>query len=147
MISWRHWLRFNGVSALGIVVQLAALSALVHAGLPYQHATPVAVAVAVLHNFVWHRRWTWRTAAPISRRDGVSAFARFAMANGGISLLGNSLFMPALVDGLGLGVIPANLMAVALCGVVNFWLAAALVFRPLVVPSAMMSRCSPRVSE
>ena len=54
-------LKFNAVGALGAAIQLGALSVLrgwLHCGYPI--ATALAVEAAVLHNFVWHERWTWQ---------------------------------------------------------------------------------------
>ena len=51
--------RFAWVGAGGFVVQVAALHAFAAAGVPYAFATALAVEVAILHNFLWHERWTW----------------------------------------------------------------------------------------
>ena len=55
-----HWLKFNSVGAIGIVVQLAA-PAILKGWLQVEYllATALAVEAAVLHNFIWHERWTW----------------------------------------------------------------------------------------
>ena len=54
----RFW-RFNAVGVLGFAVQLAVLALLVHGGVHYLAATAIAVEAAILHNFLWHERWTW----------------------------------------------------------------------------------------
>ncbi len=53
--------RFSVVGALGVVVNSVALFA-AHgiAGLPLLVASPLAVEVAILHNFLWNERWTFR---------------------------------------------------------------------------------------
>ena len=55
-----RWLKFNAVGGMGILVQLGAL-ALLKSGLhlDYLPATALAVEVTVLHNFLWHERFTW----------------------------------------------------------------------------------------
>jgi len=56
-----RFLRFNAVGAMGIAVQIASLTLLVSAlGVHYLPATAVAIELSVLHNFLWHERWTWR---------------------------------------------------------------------------------------
>lgn len=125
-----HPLRFAIVGALGVAVQLAVLHVLgTLLGVPYLIATAIAVASAVAHNFVWHRRWTWR-----DRPEGgiVSTFARFALANGLVSIVGNMLAMALLVGVIQLPVVAANVIAIAACGVANFALADTVVFRPSV---------------
>ncbi len=93
----RYW-KFNLVGAMGMVVQLAAL-ALINRCVPghYLVATAAAIELALLHNFVWHLRFTWRD------RRGRSALlpqlVRFHLANGLVSMLGNLALMRILVHG------------------------------------------------
>jgi putative flippase GtrA len=123
-----RWLKFNFVGALGIGVQLAALAALTRLGLWYLAATALAVEAAVLHNFVWHERMTWRDRATPVLRHLLGRFLRFQLANGLISLAGNLLVMRLLVGALHLPVLWANLGAITACGVVNFLVSDRLVF-------------------
>ncbi len=122
----RRFLRFNLVGGVGLAAQLGALWVLtVLVGLPVAPATAIAVAVAVVHNFGWHRRWTWRDRE--SRL--IDAFMAFVAANGLVSLVGNVAITTTLVRGASLGVVPANLVAIGLCACLNFWLADRVVFR------------------
>jgi putative flippase GtrA len=55
-----RFLRYNLVGALGIFVQLFAVSVLVSGlGVHYLVGAALAIELAVLHNFAWHERWTW----------------------------------------------------------------------------------------
>jgi putative flippase GtrA len=118
--------RFNAVSALGILVQLAVVTLLV--GLVRMHylvGTALAVETAVLHNFAWHERWTWA-----DRRAG-SVFFRclvFHAGNGCVSLLGTLALLPLLVGVLHLHYIVANLATIASTGLLNFLISDRLVF-------------------
>ncbi|HZA35631.1 MAG TPA: GtrA family protein, partial [Vicinamibacterales bacterium] len=59
-----RWVSFAGVGLMGFGVQVAVLGLLTAgAGLATAAATAIAVEAAVLHNFVWHERWTWRDRA------------------------------------------------------------------------------------
>jgi putative flippase GtrA len=120
--------RFNVTSALGIAVQLAVLWWLVQVlSVNYLVATVTAVAAAVAHNFIWHWRWTWADRAiPLS--GAPATFARFAAANGLVSLAGNLVAMAVLVGVLHLPAIAANLISIAACGLVNFWIGDRIVF-------------------
>jgi putative flippase GtrA len=114
----RRWLVFNLVGFAGFAVQIAVLAALLHAGAHYLAATVMAVEAAILHNFVWHERWTWR-----DRDAGLSPAARlwrFQLLNGIISLIGNVALMRVLVGALDVPPLLANLTAVLACSVVNF---------------------------
>ena len=125
MSTWTRFVRFNAVSALGIGVQLAVLWLLTRAGVNYMAATVLAVAAAVIHNFVWHRQWTWA-----DRETGVfTTFFSFVAANGAVSLATNLLVMAALVSGVGLSPLLASLVAIGSAGLVNFWLGDHVVFR------------------
>lgn len=132
--GWRtlgfRWLKFNFVGALGIGVQLAALAVLTAAGLWYLAATALAVETAVVHNFIWHERLTWRDRATPLLRHLLGRFLRFQMANGAISFVGNLLMMRLLAGALHLPILWANVGAIATCGVVNFLVSDQLVFVP-----------------
>ena len=119
--------RFNVVGFIGIGVQLATVALLVHGlGVGPVLATATGVTAAVLNNFAWHVRWTWRDrmGPEVSR---FAAFARFAGANGVVSLAASVAMMPLLISA-GLPAIPANLVTIAACGVLNFWLGNRMVF-------------------
>lgn len=112
--------KFSFVGALGIAVQLAALAALTAMKLHYLLATALAVECAVLHNFLWHRRFTWNDRASRKTRASITALFRFHLGNGLISLLGNLLLMRLLVGRLRLPVLPANLLVISVCFAANF---------------------------
>jgi putative flippase GtrA len=122
-----RWLRFHAAGALGMLVQLLALHALAgHVG--YLWATALAVELAVLHNFAWHERLTWtvRTQEEPGRR--LARLARFHLANGVISLLGNLALMRWFAGALGWPVLAANLASIGLCSTLNFAAAELYVF-------------------
>ena len=127
--TFRRWLRFNAVGGIGIGVQLAALAifrSLLH--LDYLLATILAVETAVLHNFLWHERFTWADRPAVRFRHSLGRLVRFNASNGLISILGNLLLMRLLVGGLGMQYFVANLIAIAVCSLVNFLLSNCFVF-------------------
>ncbi len=124
-----RWMKFNLVGAIGIGVQvstLAVLTGILH--LNYLLATALAVEAAVLHNFLWHERFTWADRASLSRGALLGRLLRFHAGNGAISICGNLLFMRLLVTQAHLPVLPSNLVSIALCGVLNFLVSDRLVF-------------------
>ena len=123
-----RFLRFNGVGLVGFALQLALLALLLRLGLNYLAATAIAVELTVLHNFAWHERWTWRDR-PAGAAGRARRLWRFHASNGLISLAGNLLLMRLLVGLLGLPALPANLLAVLLCALVNFTASDRFVFR------------------
>ena len=122
----RFW-RFNGIGALGFAVQLAVLAVSIRVGLHYVVATALAVETAVLHNFLWHERWTWRDR-PAAGPARLDRLWRFHVVNGLVSLTGNLVLMRIFVGALGMPPLPANLLAVLACALVNFGASDRLVF-------------------
>jgi len=127
-----RWLRFNAVGFAGIFVQLAALAALKQfAGLATMAATAIAVELAVLHNFYWHERWTWRTRGT----PGLGGrLLRFHLANGALSLGSNLVWMRLLSGTLGMHYLPANAISIAVTALLNFAASERFVFRPTPLP-------------
>ncbi len=119
-----RWLRFNAVGLLGMALQLGLLAALNHwlPGHPLLW-TALALETTVLHNFLWHRRYTWRT-----RGRWWPQLLRFHAANGAVSLAGNLLLVRLLVQTL--PVVASNLVAIVCCSLANFALGHLWAFRP-----------------
>ena len=135
----RRWLTFNGVGALGLALQLGVLWLLVN-GLHWHYlaATAVAVETAVLHNFIWHQRVTWRTREAGGAQAVAARLWRFHLLNGAVSLAGNVIIMAVLTGGFGLHPVLATLLAVLACSVVNFFGSEVLVFRTATVLIALL---------
>ena len=124
--NWIRWWKFNLVGAIGIAVQLGALTLLKSGlGVNYMIATVLAVEATVLHNFVWHERYTWADRSSTSR---LARLARFNLSNGIISILGNLALMRLLVGGLGVNYFIANVLSIAGCSLLNFFVSDRLVF-------------------
>ena len=125
----RNWLKFNTVGMIGILVQASVLVLLIRvAGFHYLFATFIAVETAVVHNFIWHERWTWMERTRGVRSGLPGRLLRFHLANGFISVGGNLLLMRLFVSCWHLGYLAANALAVAMCSIVNFWASARLVW-------------------
>jgi putative flippase GtrA len=133
----RHWLKFNAVGTIGVGVQLLALTFLKSGlGLNYLLATFLAVEAAILHNFVWHQRWTW-SDRPGNGSRILRRLIRFNFANGLISLAGNMVVMWILVSRFRLHYLLANMIAITVCSLVNFIVSDRFVFQD----SAHENRC------
>ena len=116
-----RWGKFNLVGAMGMGVQLGALALLNRwmAG-HYLYASAAAIEITLLHNFVWHLRYTWS-----ARRDDTTwlrQLVRFHLSNGMVSMAGNLVLMRLLVREARMPVLVANGMAIVCCSVVNFCL-------------------------
>jgi putative flippase GtrA len=133
-----RFLRFNVVSALGIGVRLVTVAILASGlGLHYLVATAAAIEVSILHNFIWHLRWTWASAGngagatpPAAINHVYFRCLAFHASNGLVSLVGAMVMMPMLVGRLKMHYLLANLITVCLTGLLNFFCGDRLIFRP-----------------
>jgi dolichol-phosphate mannosyltransferase len=147
-----HWLKFNAVGVLGFALQSATLFLLTHGSrtIPYLAATAIAVELAVLNNFVWHQRWTWKDRPAATMTETLGRLLKFNITNGLVSLVGNLVFMSLLVGRLHLKISGANVISVALCSIVNFVLADRIAFQMNTValpPSAIELAVDPFIQD
>lgn len=122
-----RWLKFNLVGGVGIAVQLLMLMALksgLH--LNYLTATALAVETAVIHNFLWHERFTWADRAG----SGFSRFLKFNLTTGVFSIAGNLGLMKLFVDFGHVNYLVANGITITVCSLVNFLVSDGFVFAP-----------------
>lgn len=131
LMLWR-WLKFNSVGVMGVGVQLTVLTLLAgRLDLNYLVATALAVESAVLHNFMWHEKWTWADRLDSSKRKGrLWRLLQFNLTTGAVSIIGNLFFMRIFVGFLGVHFLVANLMTIASCSIINFLVSDRIVFRP-----------------
>jgi dolichol-phosphate mannosyltransferase len=126
-------MKFNLVGALGIAVQLGVLWMLIGLGLHYMLATMLAVESAVLHNFVWHERFTWADRTGKRRWEIAGRLFRFSLTTGAVSIGGNLVLMRLMVGEAHFRPVLANLVSVAGCSLLNFLVSDRWVFRAAAV--------------
>jgi putative flippase GtrA len=115
---------------IGAVVQMVIFDVLmkcVH--LPGVAAAPIAVEMALLNNFLWHERFTWRDRGVVGFRQRAMRLWRFHAANGLVSLTGNTVLTYLLVQQLKAPALPSVMAAIAVCAPVNFLMADRWVYR------------------
>ena len=129
----RRWCAFNAVGVMGAAVQVLVLTLLIRLlGVVGPVATALAVEAAILHNFLWHERWTW------GRRHGGAGpggrwlrLARFNLVAGALSITSNVVLTAAYAKAFGIDYVLANVLAIGSCSVLTFLASDRLVFRPL----------------
>ncbi len=148
METFIRWAKFNLVGLLGMAVQLASLALfnrLLHGH--YLLASAAALELTLLHNFVWHLRYTWRdrrTEAPWPNQ-----LFRFHLANGLVSLAGNLVIMRLLVHRVHrvhLPLLAANAIAIVCCSLANFLLSHRWAFAPAESRKPTMLRARPTLA-
>ena len=114
---------------MGVAVQLTVLVSLTEAlGLNYLVATVLAVESAILHNFVWHERWTWRDRDRRSHGRW-ERLAWFNLVTGALSISTNVVFTALYVSTFGIHYAVANVLAIASCSLLTFIASDRFVFR------------------
>jgi putative flippase GtrA len=130
----QRWIKFHMVGLMGMCVQLTVLPLLKSGfGLDYLPATVLAVEAAVLHNFAWHEKFTWKDRASLHYSEVLKRLLRFNLSTGMISILGNVMIMKYLVGQEHLPYMMANIMAIGCCSILNFLCSEMIVFRKTVV--------------
>jgi len=133
-----RWIKFNAVGGVGIIVQLAALSVFRSwLKLDYLLATGLAVEIAVIHNFLWHERYTWADRPATRPIQSLVRLAKFNGSNGAVSMVGNVVLMRLLVGEVKFNYVVANLIAIVVCSLVNFVLSDRFVFDGEAKPAAI----------
>lgn len=119
MNGFLRWMKFNLVGAMGMALQLAVLALLYrHSHGHYLLASAAAVELTLLHNFIWHLRYTWRDRS--GGGSWVPQLVRFHLSNGLVSMAGNLALMRIFVQQEHLPLLLANGLAILCCSIVNF---------------------------
>jgi putative flippase GtrA len=139
MTSFLRFLRFSIAGATGFAVQIAVLGVLTNwAGVNYLAATAIAVEAAILVNFLWHERYTWKDRPAMTTRERWLRLGKFNAMTSLTSIVGSVMVTAVLVESFTLSPLDANVVAVVVLAVVNFIGANTLVFRAGAVGAMML---------
>ena len=122
-----RFMRFTIAGAGGFIVQLATLAVLVAAHMHYVAATIIAVEAAIVINFLWHERWTWRDRTGSS--GALTRFLKFNALTAATSIIGSVVITAILVEYFTFSPMLANVISVIVLSVINFVGADSIVFR------------------
>ncbi|KGF73107.1 sulfonate ABC transporter permease [Neosynechococcus sphagnicola sy1] len=140
LIPLKQFLRFGLVGLSGVVVDMVVLYLLHDAstlGLGLTRSKILAAEVAIINNFFWNDAWTFADVAQ-QQRGGVARFRRFLKFNA-VCLVGlvlNVLLLNLLFNQLQLHYLLANLIAIAVVTLWNFWVNLKLSWRVTAVKSS-----------
>ena len=124
----RRALAFATVAAAGFLLQTATVLLLTRwTAIAPELATAAGVELAVLHNFLWHDRWTWRDRAN-GARSSLGRFIVYQLATGTTSIAGNVGIVSLAMRCLPIEATMANVLAVGAMSVANYVIADRLVF-------------------
>ncbi len=110
------FLKFCFVGATGVVVNSLALYLLYQtAGLPLLVASPLAIELSIVNNFVLNDRWTFQ-----QNSHSLARFLKFNLVSlGGLVIASGTLY--ALVQAEGMHYLLANLVGIGLATMWNFF--------------------------
>jgi len=124
-----RWMTFNMVGMAGATVQLGVLIVLIEwLRVDLRLATALAVEAAILHNFAWHDRWTWRDRPAKAAGGRWARLARFNLVSGALAIVGNVVLTSLYAERFGAHYVMANVCAMATCSLANFLTSDRLVF-------------------
>lgn len=139
--AWLRFSRFSAIGLLGCGLQVLLFHVLLRGlHLPGVAAAAIAVEIVLLHNFLWHERFTWRDRRTAGRWQRARRLWRFHAANGLVSLAGNTVLIYWLVERFRLLPILSSLIAIATCALFNFLLADRCVFVDLLHGQSISTR-------
>jgi len=124
-----RFLRFSVAGATGFAVQIAIVGVLSALGLYYLAATAIAVEMAIVVNYLWHERYTWKDRPAMSARQRWLRLGRFNALTAATSIIGSVVITAVLVEYFTFSPMIANVISVIVLSVINFVGADSLVFR------------------
>jgi len=134
-----RFVRFALAGATGFVMQIAVVALLANwAGMNYLAATAIAVEAAIVINYLWHERYTWRDRPAMTSRERWLRLGRFNAMTAATSIVGSLILTAVLVESFNLQPIGANIVCVATLAVINFIGADKLVFRTGAVAAVVL---------
>jgi len=141
--------RFLAIGWLGFVVQIAAIGALTAlAHWPWLPATCVAVEASIVHNYLWHERWTWGDRACASvPAPRVVRFAKYNAATGLVAIVGNVGLTALYLSLLTVPAVVANALSVVTLTIVNVVVADRWIFTSLFVAVAALVAPRPAAAQ
>jgi len=131
--------RFVAVGWMGFAVQSLAFVVLTSAALvPWLPAAVIAAEFSVVHNFLWHERWTWKARHGGAAGTLAGRFLRFNASSALFGIVGNVSVTAALIATFGVPPIVANAAASAMLGVAAFFVADRWTFRTVPLATAIL---------
>ena len=126
-----RWFKFQAVGAFGMMVQMVGLVFFHESvGWNVSAATAAAVEVAILHNFLWHLRWTWGDAnRQLNAGTIFQLLWQYNLTYCLISMTVNLGFTHLYMNAFGLHYLVANGLAIGTGGIANFAVGEFILFR------------------
>ncbi|MCF7800621.1 MAG: GtrA family protein [Candidatus Marinimicrobia bacterium] len=113
---------FSIVGVSGIVVNMGILWILTHfVNIHYALASPLAIELSIINNFIWNDRFTWRGRRRARKLNIWNGLLRFNIVSW-IAGSMNWLLLILFTEVAGIYYLWANLLAIAIAAAMNFFL-------------------------
>lgn len=122
---------FGIVGVSGIFVNMGILWIITHyANIHYALASPFAIELSIINNFIWNDRYTWHGRRYAHQHSFWYGLLRFNLVSWIAGTI-NWLLLVTFTEGLGLYYLLANLLAIGIASAINFVLNEKWTFRPI----------------
>jgi len=122
--------KFMAVGWLGMLVNSAVLFTL-KGGLhvPLIPASMIAIEVAIIHNFIWHRQWAWAERNNGHKKSFFRQLLLYNAATGAVDFSVNISVLWSLSTFLNVHYMLANIVGMCAGPFVKFWLNDKIIFK------------------
>jgi putative flippase GtrA len=110
----RHAVKYGMVGVLNVAIDFLLYALLVSLGVWYVGAKALSLTVATINGYTWNRTWTFRAG-----RHRRVILSKYVAVQAGCYVL-NVAVLAVLVEGIGLGAVTAQAIAVPFIAVLSF---------------------------
>ena len=90
-------------------------------------ASVMAIEIAIIHNFIWYRSWTWRDRP--NKPPFFQQLIKYNIATGAVDFLGNVSVLWILATFLNIHYLLANILGMIAPPFIKFWLNEKVIFK------------------
>ncbi|MBU0518750.1 GtrA family protein [bacterium] len=122
--------KFNLVAWMGMIVNSACLylfKGILH--IPIIPAGLLAIEIAIIHNFLWHRYWTWNDRNGENPKSFFKHLLIYNSMTGLVDLVANITVLWSLTTFAGVHFMISNLCGMMLGPFIKFWLNEKVIFK------------------
>lgn len=122
--------KFNLVGWMGMLVNSGCLYLFKGIlGIPLIPASMMAIEIAIIHNFIWHRYWTWKDRNGNSNQSFLRQLLTYNLITGLVDLLVNVSVLWLLTTAFGVYYLISNIAGMIAGPFIKFWLNEKIVFK------------------
>lgn len=122
--------KFNLVGWLGMVVNSGCLYFFKGIlGVPLIPASLLSIEIAIIHNFIWHRYWTWKDRKSDHPLPFLKQLIVYNLMTGLVDLVVNVTILWVLTTFFGVYYLIANIAGMIMGPFIKFWLNEKIIFK------------------